>query len=138
MRKRIFAVFVLFLCVFLLSVGLRPKVTIRPLAVGVDFYARHGEKAVSYSCHDSKKIGKILNYLRNADSRFPAEEKDLENARDIYILRVRLANGKCHIYQQLGEAFFRRDGGDWVQIPKGWGKGLKTLERSLFPKDIFP
>ena len=74
----------------------------------------------------------ILCYLRSAGSHVAAVEAGANTAEDFYLFRVQLTNGKSHIYEQIGDRFFRKDAGPWTVIPKSRNETLKKLEKFLF------
>lgn len=131
MKKRLLVGIVGFLWLFLLCARLPQTPSVRPTVARIELCTRHGQKVRYYTVTDQETMSKILCCLRASNNHILADKIPEKRPAHIYAIRVCLTNGKCHIYHQLGEEFFRRDAGPWVEIPKGCRQKLKMLEKQL-------
>lgn len=74
----------------------------------------------------------ILGYLRATDSPFPADELPENSALVFHAVRVTLSDGSTHLYEQMGDEYFRKDGSSWKVIDPDQGSKLTKLEKFLF------
>lgn len=136
MKKRYFvflflAVFVLFLSV---KAGNIPPA--RPVVTSVEIMIQQKEGLHHRVLTDDKEMGMILGYLRAADSPFPAEDLPEELILPFHTIRVHLSDGSSHLYEQMGEAYFRKDGVVWKILNPDHGSKLTKLEKFAFSNTL--
>lgn len=135
-KKRFLVGTVVFLLLFLLCARLQEPPHIRPVVTRIDICTRHRETVQNYTVSDQQIMGQILTYLRAANKGIPAEKIPETPPENIYAIKVCLANGKCHIYYQLDDTFFRRDNGSWKLLDNDRVKKMKILEKQVLSKDF--
>lgn len=136
MKKRYFvflflAVFVLFLSV---KAGNIPPA--RPVVTSVEIMIQQKEGLHHRALTDDKELGMILGYLRAADSPFPVEDLPEESILPFHTIRVHLSDGSSHLYEQMGDEYFRKDGASWKIIDPDQGSKLTKLEKFLFANGL--
>jgi len=126
--KRIFSVFILVVVCFLLVARIEEPKRIRAYVTHIDIYANHPENSAHYRLTDDKEMGVILNHLRAMNRRPPAEESPVPDPHNNYTIWVYLADGRCHLYEQLGTRFFRKDTRQWKALNPDLAKNLILYE----------
>ena len=136
MRKRFFAYFILCLWGFLLSVRLAQPTIIRPVVTQIEVSTYQQENHRHFRLSDEESMRSVLNYLRAAKTNHIADKIQVDPAEEITTIKVLLANGKCHIYQQIGTRYLRKDNTHWMIIDPDQGKKLEKVEKFLFENKL--
>lgn len=134
--KRLLLGLVLGLWLFILCVKLPERRRVFPVVEQVELYAHHQDRSYRYLGIKQADQDRILNYLRASRSIDTVEKIPMVLPRDSYTVKVRLSNQKCHIYQQVGDRYLRKDNGVWMRLSKRQGRKMKKLEKSLIPRDF--
>ena len=126
---RRFLVFLLLIpTVFLLSGRAQEKKRIRAFVTHIDIYAHHSDQIRHYRLTDDKEMDMILNHFR-AMNRYPAsEEPPVPDPHHNYTVWVWLSTGRCHLYEQLGARYFRKDTRQWKVLDPQYGQHLIQFE----------
>lgn len=131
MAKRVLLLFYLIIQTFLLCGYVQQPMQIRPVVTQIDVYHIQNGELTHLSLTDTEQMEAVLGCLRAVDPHFPAEEQPPPLRGDLCTVRVGLANGKCHIYQQLSEGYFSEDLGTWKTVDPKQGAQLFSLLRTL-------
>lgn len=136
MKKRYFAfLFLVGLTIFLsVKAGRIPPA--RPVVTSVEIMIQQKEGLHHRVLTDDKKMGMILGYLRATDSPFPAEELPVDSTLPFHVIRVNLSDGSSHLYEQMADTYFRKDGEPWKIIDPDQGSKLTKLEKFAFSNTL--
>ena len=97
----------------------------------LEIHVKEGTQTVHYAVSNDEDIRAVLNYFRALDKHISMQNNPASDyAKSIHVW-VCLANGKRHLYQQIGTEFFRKDGGAWTVLEDGAGQKLFVLEKML-------
>lgn len=129
--KRFLVFFILASSLFLMASKEPQETTLPGVISHIEIHVQENSKTIHYTVKEDGKIRSVLNYFRALDKHISAENTpSADPANNIHVW-VCLANGKRHLYQQIGTEFFRKDGGAWKVLEEGAGQKLFILERGL-------
>ena len=83
----------------------------------------------SMYAHSYKMNGRLI-------SPFPAEDLPEELILPFHTIRVHLSDGSSHLYEQMGEAYFCKDGVVWKILNPDHGSKLTKLEKFAFSNTL--
>jgi len=126
--KRILTFMTLFAIAFLLVTRIEKPKRIRAYVTRIDIYAQHPGYVKHYRLTDDRQMGVVLSHLRSMNHRPDAEESPVPDKHNNYTVWVHLANGRCHLYEQLGTRYFRKDATNWKTLDPDFGKNLIIYE----------
>lgn len=132
MKKRHFVLIILTFFVLLLSVNATRTTPSRPVVTSVEWMIRQNGIWHHQVLTDQEKMGMILGYLRATDSPFPAEDLSADAQQPFHAIRVHLSDGTFHLYEQIADRYFRKDGSAWKAIDPDQGSKLTKLEKLAF------
>lgn len=130
MAKRFLLITFLCLQTFLLCGYVSQPTPVRPVVTRVDVYYTLNGKPEQLHLTDQENMAAVLGCLRAADTHIIAENQHPTGDKSCTV-RVGLANGKCHIYHQISNAFFCEDMGIWKTIDPRQGTRLFSLISTL-------
>ena len=129
--KRFLVLFLFAGSLFLMASKEPQKVTFPDVISHIEIHVQEDSKTIHYTVTEDAKIRSVLNYFRALDKHISAENTpSADPGKNIHVW-VCLANGKRHLYQQIGTEFFRKDGGAWKVLEEGAGQKLFALEKQL-------
>lgn len=136
MKKRYFAfLFLVGLTIFLsVKAGRIPPA--RPVVTSIELTTQTEDASRRHLLTDDKKMGMILGYLRATNSPFPAEELPVDSTLPFHVIRVNLSDGSSHLYEQMADTYFRKDGSVWKIIDPDQGSKLTKLEKFAFSNTL--
>lgn len=136
MKKRHFVLIFLTVLGLLFSAKMTHTEPSRPVVTSIEIMIRQKGVLYHHVLTDQEKMGMILGYLRATDSPFPAEDLSLDQEQPFHAIRVHLSDGSYHLYEQLANRYFRKDGSAWKAIDPDQGSKLTKLEKFAFSSTL--
>ena len=136
MKKRNFVFLVLTFFGFFLSAKAARTEPARPVVISIEITSWQAGVSQHLVLTDDKKMSMILGYLRATNGPFPAEDIPSDESLMFHAIRVHLSDGTSHLYEQLTDQYFRKDGDRWKIIDPDQGNKLSKLEKFAFSNTL--